>query len=80
MTLTPYQIATRHMATEVEHINRLIYTKDLSVSKAKQMLADAAMESIRAASDGITREDPESVRDIVIKFGINAGRAWFNIL
>jgi hypothetical protein len=42
MNLTHHQKATRHMATEVEHINRLIYTKDLSVAKAKLMLADAA--------------------------------------
>jgi len=42
MNLTHHQKATRHMATEVEYINRLIYTKDLSVAKAKLMLADAA--------------------------------------
>ena len=80
MTLTPYQIATRHMATEVEYINRLLGTRDLSKAKAKLMLGDAALDSIRAASDGITREDPESVRDLVIKYGINGNRAWFNIL
>jgi len=68
MNLTHHQMATRHMATEVEHINRLIYTKDLSVSKAKQMLADAA----RAAE--------QHCAGCVIKFGINAGRAWFNVL
>ena len=68
MNLTHHQQATRHMATEVEHINRLIYTKDLSVSKAKQMLADAAVVAAKHCPD------------CVIKFGINAGRAWFNIL
>jgi hypothetical protein len=56
------------MATEVEHINRLIYTKDLSVAKAKLMLADAA----HAAR--------QHCPDCTIKFGINAGRAWFNVL
>jgi hypothetical protein len=56
------------MATEVEHINRLIYTKDLSVAKAKLMLADAA-HAARQHCPGCT-----------IKFGINAGRAWFNVL
>ena len=68
MNLTLHQIATRHMATEVEHINRLIYTKDLSVAKAKLMLAEAA----RAAE--------QHCPGCVIKFGINAGRAWFNVL
>jgi hypothetical protein len=68
MNLTHHQMATRHMATEVEHINRLIYTKDLSVSKAKQMMADAAVAAAKHCPD------------CVIKFGINAGRAWFNIL
>jgi beta-glucosidase len=38
MNLTHHQQATRHMATEVEHINRLIYTKDLSVAKAKEIV------------------------------------------
>ena len=56
------------MATEVEHINRLIYTKDLSVAKAKEMLAVAA----QAAS--------QHCAECTIKFGINAGRAWFNVL
>jgi hypothetical protein len=56
------------MATEVEHINRLIYTKDLSVTKAKEMLAVAA----QAAS--------QHCAGCTIKFGINAGRAWFNVL
>jgi len=68
MNLTHHQKATRHMATEVEHINRLIYTKDLSVAKAKLMLAEAA----RAAE--------QHCPGCVIKFGINAGRAWFNVL
>lgn len=68
MNLTHHQKATRHMATEVEHINRLIYTKDLSVTKAKEMLATAA----NAAR--------QHCPDCVIKFGINAGRAWFNVL
>jgi hypothetical protein len=68
MNLTHHQQATRHMATEVEHINRLIYTKDLSVAKAKEMLAEAA----HAARQHCT--------DCTIKFGINAGRAWFNVL
>jgi len=68
MNLTNHQLATRHMATEVEHINRLIYTKDLSVSKAKLMLAEAA-HAAKQHCDGCT-----------IKFGINAGRAWFNVL
>lgn len=68
MNLTHHQQATRHMATEVEHINRLIYTKDLSVSKAKEMLAMAAQAA------------RQHCPDCVIKFGINAGRAWFNVL
>ena len=68
MNLTHHQLATRHMATEVEHINRLIYTKDLSVSKAMLMLAEAA-HAAKQHCDGCT-----------IKFGINAGRAWFNVL
>jgi hypothetical protein len=68
MNLTHHQQATRHMATEVEHINRLIYTRDLSVAKAKLMLAEAA----RAAE--------QHCPGCVIKFGINAGRAWFNVL
>ena len=68
MNLTHHQMATRHMATEVEHSNRLIYTRDLSVAKAKLMLAEAA----RAAE--------QHCPGCVIKFGINAGRAWFNVL
>jgi hypothetical protein len=68
MNLTHHQMATRHMATEVEHINRLIYTKDLSVAKAKLMLADAAQAA------------RQHCPDCTIKFGINAGRAWFNVL
>jgi hypothetical protein len=68
MNLTHHQQATRHMATEVEHINRLIYTKDLTVSKAMEMLAVAA----QAASQHCV--------GCTIKFGINAGRAWFNVL
>lgn len=68
MNLTHHQQATRHMAIEVEHINRLIYTKDLSVAKAQEMLAVAA----RAAE--------HHCPGCVIKFGINAGRAWFNVL
>lgn len=69
MTLTPYQIATRHMATEVEFINRLLGTRDLSKAKAKLMLGDAAVAAARAADT-----------DLVIKYGINGNRAWFNIL
>lgn len=69
MTLTPYQIATRHMATEVEHINRLLHTRDLSKAKAKLMLGDAAVAAAKAAG-----------YDLTIKFGINQNRAWFNIL
>ena len=68
MNLTHHQKATRHMATEVEHINRLIYTKDLSVTKANEMLA--------AAAHAARQHCP----DCTIKFGINAGRAWFNVL
>jgi len=68
MNLTHHQLATRHMATEVEHINRLIYTKDLSVAKANLMLAEAAQAAEQHCA-GCT-----------IKFGINAGRAWFNVL
>ncbi len=69
MDLTPYQIATRYMASEVEHINRLLYTRDISHAKAKLMLADAAHEARK-----------NSTQDLTIKFGINAGRAWFTIL
>lgn len=69
MTLTPYQIATRHMATEVEHINRLLHTRDLSKAKAKLMLADAAVAAAKAAD-----------ADLTIKFGIHQDRAWFNVL
>lgn len=68
MNLTHQQQAMRHMAMEVEHINRLIYTKDLSVAKAKVLLTEAA----QAAG--------QHCADCVIKFGINAGRAWFNVL
>lgn len=68
MNLTHHQQATRHMATEVEYINRLINTKDLSVAKANQMLSEAA----KAAE--------KHCQGCVIKFGINAGRAWFNVL
>lgn len=67
MELTPEQIATRYMATEVEHINRLLATRDLSQAKAKLMLADAAHEARKH-------------HYVTIKFGIHAGRAWFNIL
>ena len=80
MTLTPYQIATRHMATEVEYINRLLGTRDLSKAKAKLMLDEAASLAIRSASDGITRADTASTADLVIKYGIHQNRAWFNIL
>lgn len=69
MTLTPYQIATRHMATEVEYINRLLHTRDLSTSKAKLMLGDAAVAAAKAAG-----------ADLTIKYGIHQNRAWFNIL
>jgi len=69
MDLTPEQIATRHMATEVEHINRLLWSRDISQAKAKLLLADAEHAS-RLAAGG----------DVSIKFGINAGRAWFNVL
>ena len=68
MNLTHHQQATRHMATEVEHITRRSYTKDSAVSKAKQMLADAAVAAAKHC------------HDCTIKFGINAGRAWFNVL
>ena len=68
MNLTTHQIATRYMATEVEQINRLLATRDISQAKAKLMLADAAHE---------TRQH---CQDCTIKFGINAGRAWFNVL
>lgn len=70
MTLTPYQIATRHMATEVEYINRLLHTRDLSTAKAKLMLGDAAVAAAKTAGD----------TDLVIKYGIHQNRAWFNIL
>lgn len=69
MTLTPYQIAVRHLATEVEYINRLLHTRDLSKAKAKLMLADAAVAAAKAAGS-----------DLTIKFGIHQNRAWFNIL
>jgi len=69
VNLTPHQIATRYMASEVEHINRLLATRDISQAKAKLMLADAAHEARK-----------HSTGDLTIKFGINAGRAWFNVL
>lgn len=68
MNLSPNQIATRYMATEVEYINRLLATRDISQAKAKLMLADAAHEA------------RQHCPDCTIKFGINAGRAWFNVL
>lgn len=69
MTLTPYQIAVRHLATEVEYINRLLGTRDLSKAKAKLMLADAVTAAAKAAGETFT-----------VKFGIHQNRAWFNIL
>ena len=69
MNLTPHQIATRFMATEVEHINRLLATRDISQAKAKLMLAEAAHEAAKHTPGTFT-----------IKFGVNQGRAWFNVL
>lgn len=68
MDLTPTQIAGRYMATEVETVNRYLATKDISQAKAKLMLAQAAHEARQFHPD------------VVIKFGIHAGRAWFNVL
>lgn len=70
MNLTHHQMATRHMATEVEHINRMLHTRDLSTTKAKLMLGDAAVAAAKTAGD----------TDLVIKYGIHQNRAWFNIL
>jgi hypothetical protein len=67
--LTPHQIATRYMATEVEHVNRLLATRDISQAKAKLMLADAAHEAAKHTPGTFT-----------IKFGVHAGKAWFNVL
>lgn len=69
MNLTPHQIATRYMASEVEHINRLLATRDISQAKAKLMLAESAHEAAKHTPGTLT-----------IKFGINAGRAWFSVL
>ena len=69
MTLTPYQIAVRHLATEVEYINRLLGTRDLSKAKAKLMLADAVTAAAKAAGETFT-----------VKFGIHQNRAWFSVL
>lgn len=69
MELTPCQIATRYMATEVAYINRLLWTRDMSKAQAKRRLEIAAHDARLAAGE-----------DVTIKFGINAGRAWFNIL
>ena len=68
-TLSPHQVATRFMASEVEHINRLLATRDISQAKAKLMLAEAAHEAAKQTPHTFT-----------IKFGVNAGRAWFNVL
>ena len=67
--LSPKQIATRFMASEVEHVNRLLHTRDLSVAKAKLMLIEAAYEATKRAAE-----------PLIIETDINAGRAWFNIL
>jgi hypothetical protein len=69
MTLTSEQIATRHMATEVEYINRLLAVRDISQVKAKSLLEGAARESAKAAGS-----------DVSIKYGVHNGRAWFNVL
>jgi len=68
-TLSPRQIVARYMASEVEHINRLLATRDISQAKAKLMLAEAAHEATKRAAE-----------PLIIETDINAGRAWFNIL
>ena len=69
MTITQYQVATRYMATEVEHINRLLATRDISQAKAKLMLEEAASEAAKHTPGTFT-----------IKFGVHQGKAWFNVL
>jgi hypothetical protein len=69
MTLTPEQIATRHMATEAEYINRLLAVRDISKAEAVRMMGAAALESAKAAG-----------ADVTIKYGVHQNRAWFNVL
>lgn len=69
MTFTPEQIATRHMATEVEYINRLLATKDITRDKALNLLGHSAVAAAKVAVEPVT-----------IKYGVNNHRAWFNIL
>ena len=69
MNLTPHQIAVRHLATEAEYINRLLRTRDLSRAKARAMLGDAAISAAKSAGEALT-----------IRFGVDAGRAWFTVL
>lgn len=68
MNLTPYQQAVRSMAYEVENINRLLATNDVSKRKAEDMLWQAANEVRRHAAS-----------DVIIKYGINAGKAWASV-
>ena len=70
MQLTNAQKATRHMATEVEYINRLLETRDLSTAAAKLKLRDAVVATYQAIQDDT----------LTIKFGVHNGRAWFNVL
>lgn len=69
MTLTPEQIATRYMASEVEYINRLLAVHDISKAKAVTLMEAAAIESAKAAGS-----------DVTIKYGVHLNRAWFNVL
>lgn len=68
MTLTPYQIAVRNMASHVESINMMLRTKDISQAKAKLMLCEAAQE---------VRQHAPS--DVIIKYGIHKGLAWASV-
>jgi len=69
MNLTAHRWQTRFMATEVEHINRLLATRDISQAKAK-------LRCWRKPRMRPGKHNP----DCTIKFGINAGRAWFSVL
>lgn len=47
MNLTPHQVATRFMATEVEYINRLLASHDIDADRARTMLDSSAADALK---------------------------------
>jgi len=68
--LTPHQIATRYMATEVEHVQRLLKARDIDEARAKTMLQSSAAEALKHC-------EPETVRIVT---EVKRGTASFYLL